>query len=339
MTHALKRRPIDICRQRKEPSVVIGNAGVVRVLQPGRDVSGLAEGDLAYLFGAGVPWERFSYMRQALGYDCPGTMGLLAKRSVLPARCLIPIPRQGPLTIPEWAAFSLRFVSAWSNWKVAIACYRSQVSLDENPAPVVWAWGGGVSLAELLLARSVGCQVTMLTSKPQRMALVRKLGIEVIDRNAFPMLNFSAEKYRQDPTFREGYLQSEERFLQAVKERTNGHGVDIFIDNIGTPVARATLKALGHCGVLTTCGWHGGMDIQSVRAIEAINRHIHIHTHYARPEEGVAALKFAIANPWWKAPIEQQPTSWEEIGTLAQQQMEGKDDSWFPLYQVSTSLT
>ena len=31
MAHALTRSPVDICEQRREPRVVIGNAGVVRV--------------------------------------------------------------------------------------------------------------------------------------------------------------------------------------------------------------------------------------------------------------------------------------------------------------------
>ena len=39
MTHALERRPIDICRYRGEEKVVIGNAGVVRVLKAGSNVS------------------------------------------------------------------------------------------------------------------------------------------------------------------------------------------------------------------------------------------------------------------------------------------------------------
>jgi len=335
MTHAVKRRPVDICRQRGEPAVVIGNSGVVRVLRAGHDVKGLKEGDLAYVFGNATPWERFGYMRYALAYDSPATMGVLAKRSVLPARCLIPIPEPSPLTVNEWAAFSLRFVSAWSNWKVALGCYRTQVGLDENPCPTVWAWGGGVSLAELMLARAAGCRVTMITGKAKRAAHLRTLGIGVVERSAFPGLSFSAERYARDAEYREGYLRAEKAFLKLVKERTGGQGVDIFIDNIGAPVARATLKALGPCGVLATCGWQGGMDIQAVRAVEAINRHTHVHTHYARREEGLAAMQFALANPAWKAPLEGPPTRWADIGALAQAQLEDRDDSWFPLFQVA----
>jgi hypothetical protein len=35
MTHALARDPVDVCRQRCEEKVVLGNAGVVRALKTG----------------------------------------------------------------------------------------------------------------------------------------------------------------------------------------------------------------------------------------------------------------------------------------------------------------
>ena len=38
MTHALQRSPLDICRQRGEPWVVLGNSAVVRILALGPDV-------------------------------------------------------------------------------------------------------------------------------------------------------------------------------------------------------------------------------------------------------------------------------------------------------------
>src|SRR5829696_10319381 len=33
MTHAIERNPVDVCRQRGEKKIVIGNAGVVRILK------------------------------------------------------------------------------------------------------------------------------------------------------------------------------------------------------------------------------------------------------------------------------------------------------------------
>src|SRR5215470_2264402 len=49
MTHAITRDPIDICRQRREEKIVLGNAGIVRVKRKGPNVTTLCEGDLAMI--------------------------------------------------------------------------------------------------------------------------------------------------------------------------------------------------------------------------------------------------------------------------------------------------
>ena len=60
MSHALSRSPVDICRQRREEKVVIGNAGVVRVLKAGDGVKSVREGDLCLVFCNGV-WDEAGY--------------------------------------------------------------------------------------------------------------------------------------------------------------------------------------------------------------------------------------------------------------------------------------
>src|SRR6478609_4172864 len=52
MNHAVLRKPIDICRQRGEDRVIIGNAGVVRVLECGRAVTLVEPGQVALLVAA-----------------------------------------------------------------------------------------------------------------------------------------------------------------------------------------------------------------------------------------------------------------------------------------------
>src|SRR5215475_2052693 len=53
MTHAVLRRPVDVCRQRGEERIVIGNAGVVRILQIGDAVKSVRRGDVCMLWCAG----------------------------------------------------------------------------------------------------------------------------------------------------------------------------------------------------------------------------------------------------------------------------------------------
>ena len=314
MDHAVRRSPVDICELRGESRVVIGNAGVVEVIQAGSAISSVREGDRCLLFCMGVADEH-GYPITVLGYDCPGMMGCLAKTIKLKEYQVIPLPPRSRHSLEQWAAFSLRYVTAWANWNVALACYRAQ--LPEVPCEdiCVWAWGGGVAIAELELAKRAGCQVAMLTSQASRLALLQKQGIEGIDRRQFGEKTF------------------EEDFLRAVRERTGGRGASIFIDNIGANY-RSTLKALARQGVIATSGWKRAMTYPISRAIECIARHTHVYTHYARYSEGVAAVRYAEEAGWMPGK-EGGVYGWDEIPKLAEEYAGGRVESYFPIYAVN----
>jgi NADPH:quinone reductase-like Zn-dependent oxidoreductase len=334
MTHVLQRWPIDICQQRREDKVVLGNAGVVRVLKIGSAVTAVKEEDLCIVFCNSV-WDKHGYTLKVLAYDAPNTMGILAKQAKLPQRCLIPIPAASSHSLEKWAAFSLRYVTAWANWHVAFNCWRVQMP-DVDPSAVhVWGWGGGVTFAELTFAKAVGCQTAMIASSDPRLQLIAQTGIHPIDRRQFEDLAFDGQKYRIDPSYRARYLEAEKTFLTLVEAYTEGNGVSIFIDNIGLPVLRPTLKSLARQGVITTCGWKCGMEVSNLRALECINRHIHVHTHYARYQEGLEAIKAAEAIDWL-APLANDKTyQWNEIPQLAEDYAAGRIDSYFPIFQVN----
>ena len=333
MTHALERDPIDICRQRREEKVVLGNAGVLRVLKTGASVTNAKEGDLCILAPIGT-WDKSGFMLKVYGYDAPGTIGLLAKQMKLHEKQLAPLPIGSKHSPQQWAGFSVRYAAAWTNWKIAYGCWRQQMTQEDCPVPSVWGWGGGVALAELTLAKFFGCRVAMTASDHQRLSLIKRLGIHPIDRRQFIDLNFDQNRYQSDRTFRKHYLRAEKTFLSMVTELTEGLGVSIFIDNVGTPVYRATLRALGRQGVIATCGWKNGMMMSTNRALECINRHIHVHTHGGKYSEGLAGLHFA-EQTGWVPPIDNQIYSWDEIPQLAQSYSEGKISSYFPIFQVN----
>jgi NADPH:quinone reductase-like Zn-dependent oxidoreductase len=152
MTHALQRQPIDVCRLRGEAKVVLGNAGVVRVLRTGSAVTRVREGALCVVVPIGS-WDAAGYPLTILAYDAPGTMGLLAKQMKLHERQLFPllILEESKYSIQQWAAFSIRYGTAWDNWQVAYGAWRLQMMPDgrvgeENgPTTYVWGWGGGVA--------------------------------------------------------------------------------------------------------------------------------------------------------------------------------------------------
>lgn len=314
MDHALRRSPVDICELRGEPKVVIGNAGVVEITRVGSAVSSLREGDRCIVFCNGVP-DEYGYPITILGYDCPGTMGCLAKIIKLKGRQVVRIPERSRFSLAQWAAFSLRYVTAWANWNVAWGCYRAQ--LPEVPAEDIFvcAWGGGVAIGELELAKRAGCRVAMITSQPSRLELLKRCGIDGIDRRAFG-----------DKTF-------EEDFLRVIHERTRGRGASIFIDNIGASY-RSTLKALARQGVIATSGWKRAMTYPTARAIECIARHIHVYTHYARHPEGTAAVAYAEEHGWMPT-LEGATCAWEDIPKLADDYAAGRIDSYFPIYAVN----
>jgi len=333
MTHALERRPTDICRERGEEKIVIGNAGVVRVLKTGAEVKGVKPGDLCLVFCNGI-WDEFGYPKKIYGYDAPGSIGLLAKRTKLHEKNLILIPQDTRSSLQQWAAFSLRYVTAWANWRVAFNCWRTMLSEEECPEPFVWGWGGGVSLAELALAKLHRCKATLISANDERLDLARQMGLDAIDRRSFARLSFDEQQYKSDSTFRKNYKEAEEAFLNIVRQKTQGAGVSIFIDYIGLPVHRATLKALARQGVVTTAGWKHGMKVSTLRAIECINRNIHIHTHYARYAEGLEAVAFAERTGWMPA-ITGEVYDWDNLPLLAQDYAANRIGSYFPIFRVN----
>jgi NADPH:quinone reductase-like Zn-dependent oxidoreductase len=314
MDHALRRSPVDICAQRGEDAIVLGNAGVVEVLEVGADVDNLRPGDACIVFCNGE-WDEYGYPVKILGYDAPGTMGVLARSMVLHHRQLIPVPPATRFSLRQWAAFSLRYVTAWANWRVAHACWRSQMADCAPEDALVFAWGGGVALAELSLARTMGFRTAMVTSSPARLELLRRLGIDPIDRTGWSATSV------------------EDELLAAVAARSGGRGVAIFVDNIGASY-KTTLKTLARQGTVATSGWKHGVMFASVRAMECIGRHLHVHTHYARYSEGEAAVRFA-EDRGWMAPVDDRTYGWDEIPALAEDYSQGRIDSYFPIFAVN----
>lgn len=322
MTHALERRPVDICGQRGEPKVIVGNAGVVRVLSCGPGVTTVEPGQIAMLFATSVG-DRYGYTEKALAFDAPGTMGCLTTRMLIREHELLPVPEGTRHALTQWAAFSGNYITAWSNWRLAYGVLRLQLSEEELPHPHVWGWGGGTTLAGLDLARRAGCHAVQMSSDPARMDVLRELGIEPLDRRAFAAMQYDDRKSATDAEWRKAYAAAEAVFLREVRARTGGEGVNIFIDYIGTPVYRATLKALARQGIITTAGWKEGMVMSNLRAAECISRHQHIHTHYARRSEGVAARDFGEREGWMPR-MDERVYTFDEIPELAEAAYTGR---------------
>ncbi len=199
----------------------------------------------------------------------------------------------------------------------------------------VVAWGGGVSFAELMLAKNAGFKVAMITSLDTRANAIKQNGIIPIGRHQFPDLNFDPDKYLNNERYKSKYKLSEAAFLKTIADSTENKGVAIFIDNIGLSVYRATLKGLSRQGVITTSGWKLGMELSHLRAIEGINRHIHVHTHYAKYREAIEAMDYAAQNNWMPDIANETTYSWDEIPRLCNEYSLGQISTFYPLYQIN----
>lgn len=332
MGHALHRHPVDICRQRGEPKVVIGNAGVVRVREVGAGITDLRPGQHAIIFCVGEE-DRWGYPDKILGYDAPGTMGCLSTVMRLRARQLIPVPEGTRHSLPQWAAFSLRYITAWANWELALGVFRLSVPREECAAPHVWGWGGGVSLAQLDLARRHGCRTMMLSGSDHHLRIIASAGIPALDRRRFGQLAYDDRRYADCPEYRTQYRNAERAFIDAVRELTRGEMVQIFLDYVGAPVYRATLRALSREGVITTAGWKEGMELRHLRARECIDRHQHVNTHYARYRQGVAAVRYA-EETGWLPDVDEHIYSFDQIPELADH-YDAELTGYFPCFAVN----
>ena len=228
---------------------------------------------------------------------------------------LIRLPEDSALTLRQWAAFSLRWITAWANWRIAWGAFRLQMP-DVPPEEVyVWGWGSGVALAELALAAGHGCRTVMMTSRPERAAEIESYGIEPLDRTIL-----AAGK-------------TEELLLAEVQRRTGQRGVSIFVDNIGADYA-ATVKAVGRQGVITTSGWKHRTVFPVSRPIECQNRRLHVFTHYASRKDSEDAVAWAESSGW--APHDQEAiVPWDGIGQLAEDYAAGSVQSYYPIFRVN----
>ncbi len=333
MSHAIVRNPVDICRLRNEKKAVVGNAGVIRVLKTGGAVEGFKEGDICITIGSGIEKFKYGHMRTAHAYDSPNSVGLLAKVSKFHKTQLIKVPDNDKFTLQQWAAFSLKYFTAWANWKVSHGAYRLMINEAENPNPYLFGWGGGVSFAMMELGQFFGYKPVMVASGDYRINLLNSKEITPIDRNKFANLSFDEKKYKADKDYREIYNQTEKEFLKLVNEITKGEKAAIFVDLIGSPVLRVTLKALGCPGVLTTAGWKEGMAESSLRAIECMNWHTHVHTHGGRYSDVVESIEFAQKHNWVPC-LTDKEYEWDDIPQLASDFANGID-TYFPIYKIN----
>jgi NADPH:quinone reductase-like Zn-dependent oxidoreductase len=153
--------------------------------------------------------------------------GTFAEYVVVPA--INARPRPTALSWEEAAAFPLTFLTAW-RMLVTKARVRPGESL------LVIGIGGGVSLAALQIAKTLGLVVGVTSGSGEKLARARELGADFgIDHSAG---DFSRE----------------------VRRLTGKRGVDIVLDSVGKATWKRSIASLARGGRLLTCGATTGPD-------------------------------------------------------------------------------
>ena len=177
---------------------------------------------------------------EVIGLECSGTVAALgegvtscallagggyADRVVVPAGQVMPVPAGVDLVtaaaIPEVAC------TVWSNvFMVA--------GLQPGEHFLVHGGAGGIGTFAIQLAAALGATVYTTGGTPEKLAACADLGAAV------------TINYRDDD------------FVEVVKQRSDGHGADVILDNMGASYLGRNVEALATEGRLVVIGMQGG---------------------------------------------------------------------------------
>jgi len=162
-----------------------------------------------------------------LGEHRPGT---LADYVVVPAANVLSIPSS--VSFSTAAAFPLATLTAWR-----MVATRARVR--ETDEVLIRGIGGGVALASLQIAKSLGARVWVTSGSDVKLERARALGAD-------ELLNHRTQDVAKE-----------------VRARTGKRGVDVVIDCVGEATWASSLGSLGKRGRVVTCGGTSGPMLQT----------------------------------------------------------------------------
>lgn len=116
----------------------------------------------------------------------------------------------------------------------AYAALMNQARVQAGEDVLVIAAGSGVGSFAVQIARAAGCRVIATAGGAAKLARAREIGAEVV-----------IDHYQED-------------IARRVLEVTNGRGVQVVIDHVGTPVWKAVMTSLAAWGRYVTTGVTAG---------------------------------------------------------------------------------
>jgi putative PIG3 family NAD(P)H quinone oxidoreductase len=165
---------------------------------------------------------------------------------------------------------ALSFEQAAAIPEVFLTVFQNVFQFAQLPAGgwlLVHGGGSGIGTASIQLAKRAGARVVVTAGSDEKCAQCRALGADV------------AVNYRT------------EKFADAVKQATDGRGVDVILDSIGAPYLADNLASLAIGGRLSLIGMMGGSRAELNLALVLMRRlQIIGSTLRARSAEEKAAI-------------------------------------------------
>lgn len=151
-------------------------------------------------------------------------LGAFASHVVLPALSVTRVPKE--FDLPTAAALGQSYCTAWF-------ALRRRTTVRPGETVLVLGAAGGVGLACIDVARSLGAKVIAAASTDDKLADARAMG-------ATDVIAYESED------------------LKTRARELSGGGVDVVIDPVGAPHTEAALRALGFGGRLVVIGFAAG---------------------------------------------------------------------------------
>jgi NADPH:quinone reductase len=155
-------------------------------------------------------------------------LGGYASHVVVPAVSLATLP--DGLDAPRAATFTQSFTTC-------LFALRDRAHVEPGQSVLVLGAGGGIGLAAIAVARTLGCRVLAAASSEEKRAAALGAGADdVIDTSS----------------------ESTESIKDRARQWAGGTGVDVVVDPIGGPAAEQSLRALGDAGRYLVIGFASG---------------------------------------------------------------------------------
>jgi NADPH2:quinone reductase len=151
--------------------------------------------------------------------------GGYAEYAIADARGLLDVP--GDMSFEEAAGFPVQ-------WLTAHNCLHEWGGLEAGETVLIHAAAGGVGSAAVQLADEAGAEVVGTASTEEKLSLAADLGMD------------------------HGIRYTEEDFVERVDEITDGDGVDLVLDGVGSDTTDRSLDALTSFGRMVSFGAAGG---------------------------------------------------------------------------------